>query len=173
MPRTVTCNFGNLLILRKLLMVFPFFAQPNSGLRETLCLTPVTRSRTVGKTPWTGDQLVARPLPLQKHRKAHKHTHTEYACPEWNSNPRVQAPARAKTVHALDRSVIVTGLVNELLRRNSIVLFNIVSSGYYLTFASHFLFSFLSFSTKRHEVDVSLVNGANLKYSEIQQHVIQ
>jgi hypothetical protein len=35
---------------------------------------------TDGRTPWTGDQLVARPLPVHKHRKtsvrAHTHTHT-------------------------------------------------------------------------------------------------
>jgi hypothetical protein len=31
-------------------------------LHETFRLISVTRSRTVGRTPWTGDQLVARPL---------------------------------------------------------------------------------------------------------------
>jgi hypothetical protein len=37
---------------------------------------------TVGRTPWMGDQLVARSLPT--HRiNAHKHL-----CLEWNSNPR-------------------------------------------------------------------------------------
>jgi hypothetical protein len=30
----------------------------------------------VGRTPWAGDQLVARPLPIHKHRKAHTHTQT-------------------------------------------------------------------------------------------------
>jgi hypothetical protein len=29
---------------------------------KTFRFTSVTRSRTVGRTPWTGDQLVARPL---------------------------------------------------------------------------------------------------------------
>jgi hypothetical protein len=34
---------------------------------------------TVGRTPWTGDQPVARPLPTHRH-----------PCLEWNSNPRSQ-----------------------------------------------------------------------------------
>jgi hypothetical protein len=36
--------------------------------------TSVTRSRTVGRTFWTGDQLVARPLTVHKHRKTHTKT---------------------------------------------------------------------------------------------------
>jgi hypothetical protein len=31
-------------------------------LHETVHFISVTRSRTVGRTPWTGDQLAARPL---------------------------------------------------------------------------------------------------------------
>jgi hypothetical protein len=44
---------------------FPLALQPNSGLghlHETFRFTSVARSRTVGRTPWTGNQLVARPL---------------------------------------------------------------------------------------------------------------
>jgi hypothetical protein len=45
-------------------------------LHETFRFTSVTRSRTVGRTPWTDDQLVARPLPVHKHRKTHtQHKH--------------------------------------------------------------------------------------------------
>jgi hypothetical protein len=50
---------------------FPLALQPNSGLgrlHETFRFTSVTRSGTVGRTSWTGDQLVARPLPVHKHR---------------------------------------------------------------------------------------------------------
>jgi hypothetical protein len=32
------------------------------SLHETFCFISVSRSRTVGRTPWTGDQLVVRPL---------------------------------------------------------------------------------------------------------------
>jgi hypothetical protein len=44
---------------------FPLALQPNSGigrLHETFRFTSVTISRTDGRTPWTGDQLVARAL---------------------------------------------------------------------------------------------------------------
>jgi hypothetical protein len=34
-----------------------------------------TRSWTFGRTSWMGDQLVARPLPVHKHRKTHIHKH--------------------------------------------------------------------------------------------------
>jgi hypothetical protein len=53
---------------------FPWDLQPNSGigrLHETFRFTSVTRSRTVGKTTWTGDQLVVRPLSVHKHKNAH------------------------------------------------------------------------------------------------------
>jgi hypothetical protein len=108
---------------------FPLDLQSNSGLgrlHETFRSTSVTRSRTVGRTPWTGDQLVARPLPVHKHRTTQ--TLNIYAlsgirthCPgirasEDNSCIRPLgyrdwlASERAKTVHASDRSATVTGL---------------------------------------------------------------
>jgi hypothetical protein len=34
-----------------------------------------SRSWTFGRTPLAGDQLVARPLPVHKHRKTHIHKH--------------------------------------------------------------------------------------------------
>jgi hypothetical protein len=55
-------------------LFFPLALQPNSGLgrlHETFRFTSVTRTRTVGRTTWTVDQLVARPLPIHKHRKTH------------------------------------------------------------------------------------------------------
>jgi hypothetical protein len=60
---------------------------------------------TIGRTPWTSDQLVARPLP--KHRTAQtqiKHIYTP------NIEPTITASGRAKTVHALARSATVTGI---------------------------------------------------------------
>jgi hypothetical protein len=38
-------------------------------LHENFRFTSVTRSTTVGTTPWTGDQLLARPLPVHKLNK--------------------------------------------------------------------------------------------------------
>jgi hypothetical protein len=61
------------------IVFFSLALQPISDLghlHETFRFTAVTRSRTVGRTPWTGDQLVARPLPVYKHRKTHtQHKH--------------------------------------------------------------------------------------------------
>jgi hypothetical protein len=45
-------------------------------LHETLRPLQFSRSWTVGVTPWAGDQLVARPLPVHKHRRMHIHTQT-------------------------------------------------------------------------------------------------
>jgi hypothetical protein len=35
-----------------------------------------SRFWTVGRTTWVGDQLIARPLPVHKHRKTHTYTQT-------------------------------------------------------------------------------------------------
>jgi hypothetical protein len=46
-------------------LFFPWLYSPILGLgrlRETFRFISVTRSRTVSRTPWTGDQLIARPL---------------------------------------------------------------------------------------------------------------
>jgi hypothetical protein len=60
-------------------LLFPLALQNNSGLGrlyETFRVTSVTRSRIVGRAPWTDDQLVARPLPGHKHSKRHtQHEH--------------------------------------------------------------------------------------------------
>jgi hypothetical protein len=63
----------------------------------------VSWSFTDGRTPWTGEQLVARPL--HKHRttqpqKKRTHTHIKHPCREWDSNPRTEW---VKIVHALGR----------------------------------------------------------------------
>jgi hypothetical protein len=61
---------------------------------------------TDGRTPWTGHQLVARPLP--KHRitqTQNKHIHI----PNIHALCGIRASERVKTVHALDRSATVTG----------------------------------------------------------------
>jgi hypothetical protein len=78
----------------------PFFSlwlcSPNPGLgrlHETLSFTSVTRSTTVGRTPWTGDQLVARPLTCtQRQKNAHTTQTLKHPCPEWDSNTRYRRP---------------------------------------------------------------------------------
>jgi hypothetical protein len=64
---------------------------------------------TVGRTPWTGDQPVARPL------LTHRITQTQNKCtqtltPWMEFEPTIPAFERAKTVHALDRAATVVGL---------------------------------------------------------------
>jgi hypothetical protein len=62
-----------------LLPFFPLALQPTFGPWPTSIKLSVslqfTRAWTFGRTPWTGDQLVARPLPVHKHRKTHIHKH--------------------------------------------------------------------------------------------------
>jgi hypothetical protein len=40
-----------------------------------------TRSWTFGRTPWTGDQLVARPLPVHTNTEKRTNTNTKHPCP--------------------------------------------------------------------------------------------
>jgi hypothetical protein len=61
--------------------------------------------KTVGRSSWTGDQPIARPLPIQTQNK---HGHP---CLEWDSKPTISEFKRAKTVHALDRAAIVIGVL--------------------------------------------------------------
>jgi hypothetical protein len=62
---------------------------------------------TVGKTPWTGDQPDARPLPTQDNTNTEKHGHT--SMPLAGFEPTIPVFERPKTVRALDRAAIETG----------------------------------------------------------------
>jgi hypothetical protein len=64
---------------------------------------------TDGRTPWTSDQPVARPLPTHRttqtpNRSTHKHP-----CLSVGLEPTIPAFERAKTVHALDRAATLIG----------------------------------------------------------------
>jgi hypothetical protein len=64
---------------------------------------------TDGRTPWTSDQLVARPLPRHRTTQVqNKHTY-QTSMPYVGFEPTIQASKRAKTVHSLVRSATVTG----------------------------------------------------------------
>jgi hypothetical protein len=88
---------------------------------------------TTGRTPWTRDQLVARPLPKHRTAQTHnKHTYTpnilalgrirthdhnvqsseDSSCLRTLGYRDRLASERAKTVHALDRAATVTGKVH-------------------------------------------------------------
>jgi hypothetical protein len=53
---------------------------------------------TIGRSPWTGDQPVTRPLPT------HRTTQTQTSWPRVEFEPTILVFERAKTVHALDRA---------------------------------------------------------------------
>jgi hypothetical protein len=64
----------------------------------------------VGRTPWTRDEPVARPLPA--HRTAQTQIkHTQTSMPEVGFEPTIPMLERAKIVHALDRTATVIGTV--------------------------------------------------------------
>jgi hypothetical protein len=63
---------------------------------------------TVGRTPWTVDQLVAKPLPTHRTTQTqNKHTHT--SMPWSGFEFTIPAFERANTVHALDLAATVIG----------------------------------------------------------------
>jgi hypothetical protein len=69
---------------------------------------------TDDRFPWTGDQLIARPLP--KHRTTQtqdKHIH-QTSMPCMGFELTIPDSERAKTAHALERSATVTGMINPL-----------------------------------------------------------
>jgi hypothetical protein len=71
---------------------------------QALCWTSAVFSflifYTVGRTPWTGDQPVARPLPAQigQHKQ---NIRTQPSVPQMGFEPTIPVFERAKTIHAL------------------------------------------------------------------------
>jgi hypothetical protein len=63
---------------------------------------------TVGSTPWTGDQPLARPRPTRRTTKT-QNKRTQTSMPSVGFEPMIPAFERAKTVHALDRAATVIG----------------------------------------------------------------
>jgi hypothetical protein len=62
---------------------------------------------TVGRTPWTGDQPVARPLPAHRTTQT-QNKRTQTPMPRVGFEPTIPVFERAKTVHALDRAYFKT-----------------------------------------------------------------
>jgi hypothetical protein len=69
---------------------------------------------TVGRTPWTGDQPVVRPLPTRRTTQTH-YKSIETCMPRVGFESTTSVLERAKTVHALDRAVAVIGFEKCLL----------------------------------------------------------
>jgi hypothetical protein len=74
----------------------------------------VSWSFTHGRTPWTGDQLVTRPLPKHRTTQTQKNAHTHQTSMPWvGFEPMIPASEREKSVHASDRSATVTDTTYE------------------------------------------------------------
>jgi hypothetical protein len=71
---------------------------------------------TVGRTPWTGDQNVARLLPVHTTQTQNKRTRT--SMPRVGLEHTIPPFERAETVHAVDRAATVIGR-NDLGRKRS------------------------------------------------------
>jgi hypothetical protein len=68
---------------------------------------------TVGRTPWTGDQPVARPLSTHRTTQTqNKSTKTYTNMPREGFEPVIPAFQLVKTVHALDRAAFHTSILN-------------------------------------------------------------
>jgi hypothetical protein len=90
---------GSLFMTYLSLSLQPFFG-PLAGIFSFLILY------TVGRTPWTGDQPVARPLPTHRMTQTqNKRTHTPL--PWVGFELTIPAFERAKAVHDLDRAATV------------------------------------------------------------------
>jgi hypothetical protein len=78
---------------------------------------------TFGRTPWTGDQPDARPLPTQDNTTQKKCGHT--SIPRAGFEPVIPMFERPKTVRALDSAAIGTGYFeNNVLKVHSLLLWN-------------------------------------------------
>jgi hypothetical protein len=51
---------------------------------------------TDGRTPWTGNQAVARSLPIHRTTQTQNKRIYRYQCLEWDSNPRSQRPSERR-----------------------------------------------------------------------------
>jgi hypothetical protein len=65
---------------------------------------------TVGRTPWTGDQLVAKPLPIRRTTQT-QNKRTQTSMSRVGFEPTTPMLDGAKTVHALDGAAIVIGVL--------------------------------------------------------------
>jgi hypothetical protein len=65
---------------------------------------------TVGRTPWTEDQPVARPLPTHR-----INAHTQTSMTRVGFESAIPVFQRAQTVHALDRAATVIGNIHNTL----------------------------------------------------------
>jgi hypothetical protein len=63
---------------------------------------------TVGRSPWTGDQPVARPLPAHRATQT-QNKRTQTSMLQVELEPKIPVFERARAVHALDRAATMIG----------------------------------------------------------------
>jgi hypothetical protein len=68
---------------------------------------------TVGRTLWTGDQPVARPLPANRAAQT-QNKRIQTSMPQVGFEPKIAMFEQAKTVHALERAATVIDLLSGL-----------------------------------------------------------
>jgi hypothetical protein len=64
---------------------------------------------TVGRTPWKGNQPVARPLPTGRTTQQTQNKRIQTSMSKVGFEPTISVFERTKTVHALDRAATVIG----------------------------------------------------------------
>jgi hypothetical protein len=79
---------------------------------------------TVGRTPWTGDQPVSRPLPTHMATQT-QNKRTQTSMPRVEFEPTTPVFEQAKTVHALDRAATLIGPWVHMSARKQIILTDI------------------------------------------------
>jgi hypothetical protein len=97
--------------------VFPFLSLSLSLSLSLWLYSPLDLGRffsfliqyTVGSTPWTGDQPVARQLPTHRTTQT-QNERTQTSMPRVGFEPMTPVFERAKTVHASDRVATVIGM---------------------------------------------------------------
>jgi hypothetical protein len=87
-------------------MYLSIYLQPFLGLGRFFLFLDVY---TVGRTPWTGGQPFARPLPAHK-RAQTQNKRTQTSMPQAEFEPKIPALERAKRVRALDHATTVIRL---------------------------------------------------------------
>jgi hypothetical protein len=81
-----------------------------------LAVFPVSWSYTVSRTPWTGDQSVARPL--HTHRTQTQNKRTQISMPWVGFKPTIPSVQATKIVHALDGAATVIGTITDYRKLN-------------------------------------------------------
>jgi hypothetical protein len=74
----------------------------------------------VGRTPWTGDEPIARPLPTHRTTQT-QNKRTQTSMPRVGFEPRIPVLEWTKTVHALDRASTVIDKWKISLDRNKLL----------------------------------------------------